>query len=362
MKDKLGTAYEPYIFAALNSAKVMVVVGTKPEYFNAVWVRNEWSRYLMLMQEHKEKTLIPAYKDMDPYDLPDALSMFQAQDMSKLGFMQDLIRSIRKIVQADAPKVVEKAVVRTENAAVSPLLKRAFLLLEDGDWSSADEYCEKVLDQNPENARGYLSKLMAELQLRKKEDFQSHVGEIKGYENFKKVQRFGDDALKTKLENYDKQGIYNETVQKMQQAKIAEEYRSAKAIFESLGDFADAAEKAEACENSALECLYNLVIKAMAMANSEEDFKAAATQFQKLDSYKDAKEQAKNCLAFAEEKRKGEIYNYAIRLKREDTIKDLEKAIRLFESIARFRDVNYEIERCKNWIEEIKAEEKQKEE
>ena len=49
LESKLGTEYEPYIFAALNSAKVMVVVGTKPEYFNAVWVRNEWSRYLMLM-------------------------------------------------------------------------------------------------------------------------------------------------------------------------------------------------------------------------------------------------------------------------------------------------------------------------
>ncbi|MBR6765105.1 MAG: TIR domain-containing protein [Clostridia bacterium] len=36
LEDKLGEAYEPYIFAALNSAKVMVVLGTKPEYFNAV--------------------------------------------------------------------------------------------------------------------------------------------------------------------------------------------------------------------------------------------------------------------------------------------------------------------------------------
>ncbi|MBD4337184.1 TIR domain-containing protein, partial [Xanthomonas citri pv. citri] len=33
LEDKLGTAYEPYIFAALNSAKVMVVLGTRAEYF-----------------------------------------------------------------------------------------------------------------------------------------------------------------------------------------------------------------------------------------------------------------------------------------------------------------------------------------
>ena len=39
LEDKLGSAYEPYIFAALNSAKVMVVLGTKPEFFKAVWAK-----------------------------------------------------------------------------------------------------------------------------------------------------------------------------------------------------------------------------------------------------------------------------------------------------------------------------------
>ena len=96
LEDKLGTAYEPYIFAALNSAKVMVALGTKPEYFNAVWVKNEWSRYLALIRQGQKKMLIPAYKDMDPYDLPEEFSHLQAQDMSKLGFMQDLIRGVKK--------------------------------------------------------------------------------------------------------------------------------------------------------------------------------------------------------------------------------------------------------------------------
>jgi len=60
LEDKLGIEYEPYIFAALNSAKVMVVIGTKPEYFKAVWVKNEWSRYLALIKNGAKKVLIPA--------------------------------------------------------------------------------------------------------------------------------------------------------------------------------------------------------------------------------------------------------------------------------------------------------------
>lgn len=98
LEDKLGVAYEPYIFAALNSAKVMVVIGTRPEFFNAVWVRNEWSRYLALIKKGEKKVLIPAYRDMDPYDLPQEFSHLQAQDMNKLGFMPDLIRGIKKLV------------------------------------------------------------------------------------------------------------------------------------------------------------------------------------------------------------------------------------------------------------------------
>lgn len=53
LEDKLGQEYEPYIFAALNSAKVMLVIGSKPEYFTAVWVKNEWSRFLKLMKKDR---------------------------------------------------------------------------------------------------------------------------------------------------------------------------------------------------------------------------------------------------------------------------------------------------------------------
>lgn len=60
LEGKLGSAYEPIIFAALNSARVMLVIGTKPEYFNAVWVKNEWSRYLKIIKKTEASCLFPA--------------------------------------------------------------------------------------------------------------------------------------------------------------------------------------------------------------------------------------------------------------------------------------------------------------
>ena len=42
LEDKLGKDYEPIIFAALNSAKVMLAIGTRPEYYNAlVWYSSQ---------------------------------------------------------------------------------------------------------------------------------------------------------------------------------------------------------------------------------------------------------------------------------------------------------------------------------
>ena len=59
---------------------------------------------------------------------------------------------------------------RTEqNANVASLLERAFMFLEDGDWRSAEKYCERVLDIYPKCAGAYLGKLMVELRVNKSE-------------------------------------------------------------------------------------------------------------------------------------------------------------------------------------------------
>lgn len=97
LEDKLGQEYEPYIFAALYSAKIMLVIGADYEHFNAVWVKNEWKRYLQLMTRDHTKVLIPCYKDIDAYDLPKEFQKLQAQNLGKVGATQDLLRGIDKI-------------------------------------------------------------------------------------------------------------------------------------------------------------------------------------------------------------------------------------------------------------------------
>ena len=166
LEDKLGSAYEPYIFAALNSAKVMLVVGTKYEHFNAVWVKNEWSRYLEFMKADRKRTLIPCYKDMDAYDMPDEFSNLQAQDMNKIGAMQDLVRGVLKIAkpvtETPAQNVVQQTVVQTTvSSNVANLLKRGYMSLEEWRWKEADSFFERVLDEDAECGSAYLGKMLA---------------------------------------------------------------------------------------------------------------------------------------------------------------------------------------------------------
>ena len=206
LEDKLGTEYEPYIFAALHSAKIMLAFGTDYEYYNAVWVKNEWSRFLQLMTKDKSKHLIPCYKGIDAYDMPKEFAKLQAQDMGKVGAMQDLLRGVDKIMGKGASAApaadTTAAPAPTVNPTVTSLLERAEMFLADGDWDNADTYCEKVLDMEPKNGTAYLYKLMAELHTRRQGELANQEQPFDDNNNYQKVLRFGEEKLINELNGY----------------------------------------------------------------------------------------------------------------------------------------------------------------
>ena len=323
LEDKVGQEYEPYIFAALNSAKVMLVVGSKPEYFTAVWVKNEWSRFLKLIKTDRSKLLIPCYRNMDAYELPEEFAHLQAQDMSKIGFINDLVRGIRKVAadtDSQEKTVRESVAVNIGNANEESLLKRAFIFLEDGDWDSADEYCEKVLDIDPENARAYLGKLMAEYRACRLEDLQNCRQPFDGSGNYNKILRFAEPKLIETLKGY-------------------------------------IAHINERNENARLTGIYNRAVSAMNEANSENGYKAAAEIFKTVPGFKDADSLVEKCLDNAEICRKDALYNSARSQMNQNTISSYESAIRMLESISGWKDADEQIYACQKKVEELKAKE-----
>ena len=288
----------------------MLAIGTKPEYFTAVWVRNEWSRFLKMMKKDRSKLLIPCYKDMDAYELPEEFAHLQAQDMSKIGFINDLVRGIKKvIVKEDKKPAAPAAPVSSGNANVNSLLRRVFIFLEDGDWSSADEYCEKVLDLDPENGEAYLGKLMAELKVSKPDNLKNCAQPFDGSGNYKKIMRYGDSTLTAEMQGCTdfikkrnllayQESIYQKAAEAYNKSSSTKsEITEAKKLFESISDYKDAGEYIRKCdeklaylENRKKQNTYDLAGEKLTEAKAAHSAAASPEEYQKAIDLFDAAE------------------------------------------------------------------------
>lgn len=356
LEDKLGTAYEPYIFAALNSAKVMVVLGTKEEYFNAVWVKNEWSRFLALIRDGKKKILIPAYRDMDPYDLPEEFSHLQAQDMSKLGFMQDLIRGIKKLVGVEKKPQMELEGEPSRNIQndIEPLLIRTAMFLEDENWEKADEYAERILDMNPKCAQAYLDKMMAELHVSKieklvelKENFEKNMYYIKFLQHANEKS-----ARQVKLYLFELKNrlTYEEAISALNHANNISEYDFAKNKFNTIIEYKDAKIQVERCKKKKEELIENTLNDLVfEMKNAQErwQFKNILDELHKLECYKDVS-------AYCEECENMIVYLGAVALSNFKNESSLNQAKEQFLSLDGFRDSNQKAVEIEYRIDKIK--------
>lgn len=268
LEDRLGQEYEPYIFAALNSAKVMLVIGTKPEYFTSVWVKNEWSRFLKLMKNDHSKLLIPCYKDMDAYELPDDFAHLQAQDISKIGFINDITRGIKKVLYSNENDILirsdSNSAISNETGNIHALLDRGFMELEDGEWQKADEFFEQALNLDAKIGIAYLGKLMAELHVNRPNELNKYEKSFENSSNYRKAIRFGSQKLQDKLqadvkhinsrnkrkeEFLRKKAIYKSAKMKMDK----HDYNSAIAEFQKISDFKDSNEQIDRCRQKAEE-------------------------------------------------------------------------------------------------------------
>lgn len=204
------------------------------------------------------------------------------------------------------------------------LLERAFMFLEDGDWDKADIYCESVLDQNPKCAEAYLGKLMAEVEIRKKEDLSKAKEPLDQSDNYRKVMRFADESLRERLSNA-KEVQHNEQ-------------------------------------------LYAEAMACMTAASDEEAYRNAAQKFYSLGSYKDSSSRREQCLQRADRiradrrqreeiKRKEDIYSRAEKCMRLGTVEGCNSAIRLYESIPGYRSSAAQISECRRKIEDLEAKE-----
>ena len=130
LREKVGEKYEPYIFNALSTAKVMIVYGSKPEYITSVWMKNEWTRYEKRMKsgEKKQGSLLIACDGFQPGELPSALASMQCMNAKDKSFYSDLDESIEKIIYG-APLSEIRKKKRKERAPIVATVVVLFLIM-----------------------------------------------------------------------------------------------------------------------------------------------------------------------------------------------------------------------------------------
>lgn len=123
LRSKVSEHYEPYIYNAIKTAKVMIVFGEKPEYFNAVWVKNEWMRFRKRIElgEKHPNSLVVVYKNMAPADLPAGLRSRQCLDATEITFLDDLKKHMAGLRKSKAKDTDENSKDRVKPIKINPL-------------------------------------------------------------------------------------------------------------------------------------------------------------------------------------------------------------------------------------------------
>lgn len=176
LKGKKRSECEPYIYSALNSANVMLALGTSYDDYNDVWVKNEWNRYLEIAEKNKNKCLIPCYKDVDEYDIPKEFAGLKVCQLGNDDTFNNIMAEIANVVKPESvnqpapePEKAEPAeeieleeIEIIEPVNINKLLDEGFSAISDKNWKEANKLFFQVLDEEPDNSKAYWGQLLVQ--------------------------------------------------------------------------------------------------------------------------------------------------------------------------------------------------------
>ena len=201
LESMAGVEYEPVIYCALHSAKVMLLLGTNPDQFQAVWVKNEWSRYLARMNGDPSCRLIPLYKGMKPEELPNEVKSFQAIDMEHIGFEQDVTDAVARLVKRRGSSG------GGQNVTMENIRHLGYLELEKKDFNKARELFGQALLHEPEDWQSHMGRVLCAYRARNMEEILNTVPPIDYRENgdYQMMKRFAPQEQLAQVKQWEQQ-------------------------------------------------------------------------------------------------------------------------------------------------------------
>nr|MCR5844635.1 toll/interleukin-1 receptor domain-containing protein [Oscillospiraceae bacterium] len=149
-KGPAGKEWEPYILAALMSARVMIVVGTCPKYMESQWVKNEWTRFQWLQKyerdEKKERVLFCYLSGgMKAEQIPKALNPNKQAIIDGIHAQTELDAVIKGIFPPPPPSNENESRKKTEKPPKPPITEEQLL----ANWEAwlrlgGKDYIDKI--------------------------------------------------------------------------------------------------------------------------------------------------------------------------------------------------------------------------
>lgn len=170
-------------------------------------------------------------------------------------------------VDIGAPQYTYEPITGFETDA---LVTRAFLFLEDGDFSRAEQYLEQALKQDPENSPAYLGRLMVELKAHSEEELRNCPSPLKDNKNYQRAVRFADESNRVRLAE-----LVQANLERSERRRVEE-----------------------------LEARYTRAIELKSRARYVSDYTQLMTLFGDLGTYRDSEAQTEQCRRISEEKRR----------------------------------------------------------
>ena len=166
-----------------------------------------------------------------------------------------------------------------------PILDRAFLFIEDGNWLSAGQYAEKALDKDPHSSAAYLAKLLAELKIKKASSLaNATTPSFTNNDSFIKACKFATPAERDELVDYDNKNAYARASRAMDSAKTEKDFKSAAELFGSHASYKDCKQKQTKCLERGEEIRKEAIYLKAANEPAEERVKL----YGQILDYKDA--------------------------------------------------------------------------
>ena len=186
LRNVAGADYEARILYALYTSECMLVVCNKQEYLQTPWVKNEYTRFLKLVndEEKESDSITIVYEGSTVERLPGRPGKIQGINFSLRGADNRIVDFVdshtpeskkRRAEERRKQQEKEEAILkqldqlqkmqsgRGMQATASSLLTRGYQELAAGNDEAADKFFGRVLDAEPENGEAWWGKLLIEL-------------------------------------------------------------------------------------------------------------------------------------------------------------------------------------------------------